>query len=169
MAGGEDARAGEPAEPINLEELAPLVRRYSTMFAWRADDRDTLAQEALVRVWEFRERYNPRRGSVQNWVFGVVRNSARELWRLRGRDSAIRDRLGQEPSEYEAGQDREAEDRRRVHAAMLELSTRDQQLLYWRYWERLPYRDIARLLGCDERAARQAGRRAVARLGRHLR
>lgn len=167
-AGGEDSPSRE-SEVITVEEMAPLVRRYSALFAWRNDDRDILAQEALVRAWQFRERYNPRRGSIQQWVFGLVRNSARELWRSRRRDSAIHDRLGQEHVESAADRDRETEDRRRVRVAMLDLSARDQQLLYWRYWEQLPYRDIARLLGCDERAARQAGRRAVARLGRHLR
>lgn len=75
---------------------------------------------------------------MQQWLFGIVRNCARELWRSQQRDSEMRHRLSQEHVRAPADRVHDDADLRRIRSAMLELSGRDQQLLYWRYWERRP-------------------------------
>lgn len=60
-------------------------------------------------------------------------------------------------------------DRTHVLEAMMDLQPAEQEILFLRYWERPPYREIARRLGLSEAACRQRHRRAIVRLGRRLR
>lgn len=151
-------------DPLALNVLA---RSYSRLFAAAADDREALTQEVCARAWAGRHAFTPSRGTFEQWVFGIVRNTAREAWRKSRRERSLWQRL--RSAVVPAPPDLDAVALRYdISAALQRLSRRDQQLIYWRYWEGRRYREIGEALGVDERAARQAARRAVARLGRYL-
>lgn len=156
------AQARSKGSGLDFELLAPLAMRQASLFARSEDDRESIAQEALARAWAHRDRFDATRGTGEAWLFGFVRNVARERHRSQGREAALWRRLiGREAAPID--------DRAMVVAALERLSTEDQHVLFLRYWMDLSYRDMADQLGIGEATGRQRVRRAVARLGRHLR
>lgn len=55
-----------------------------------------------------------------------------------------------------------------LRRALAALSGADQQLVVWRSFERLPFEEISRRLGCSAEAARKRWARAVEQLGQSL-
>lgn len=148
---------------VDYDRLAEAAWRQARMFSFSSDERDQIAQEALARSWERRAQFDGRRGPVESWLFGIVRNVARELHREARRREGLWRRL----------QDRidspDAYERIALIETLEQLDTGDQELLYWRFWLGLSHIEVASRLGISPQASRQRLRRAIARLGRHLR
>jgi RNA polymerase sigma-70 factor (ECF subfamily) len=142
--------------------------QQAALFARSPDAREQLAQEAAARAWEHRRRYDPRRGSPEAWIFGLVRNVAREADRAERRRRSLWQRLLiRQASEYPS---RGAVDgAERVREALLELTENEQLVLFLRYWQDLAYDEIARRTGLSAANCRQLAKRGVTRLGRLLR
>jgi RNA polymerase sigma factor (sigma-70 family) len=162
-----DARYSQMVGDTHMELVVQIARRQAAAFVRRVEDREALASEAASRAWELRDRYDPTRGPLERWLFGIVRTVAREWLRDEGRTLALSRRL------QAAGRNRQVDveiqpDFDKLHLAFARLDERQQLVLYLRYWRDLPYRDIARRLGLSEAACRQVSRRALLRLGRML-
>lgn len=152
-----------PTTELDFADLAIVARRQASVFAGTPDERDSIAQEALTRAWEWRHRFDPSRGLVESWLFGLVRNVAREHYRDRRRWQSLSERLLRVRSAHRPT------DRGDVVDAVMHLSPTDQELVYLRYWERRSHREIAGRLGITDAACRQRLRRAVVQIGRQLR
>jgi len=147
---------------VDFTELTRTAKRQAAMFESSTEGREVIAQEALARAWEKRHSYQPARGPVEAWLFGLVRNVARERYRDSRRRHDLWHRLtGVLPS----GSDMRSD----VLDALMELPSEEQQLLYLRFWEDLSHREIAERIRVTEAASRQRLRRAIVQLGRRLR
>lgn len=156
------APGGGLAGELNFGQLTVAATRQASLFATSADEREGIAQEAIARAWERRATFDAARGSPEAWMFGLVRNVAREQYRDRRRREALRERLRREEPTG-------ADDQIAVHDAITRLAPAEQEVLFLRYWERLSHDEIARQLGITSAACRQRVRRAMVRLGRLLR
>ena len=142
--------------------------QQAALFGRTPDAREQIAQEAAARAWEHRRRYDPHRGSPEAWIFGLVRNVAREAVRAERRQRSLWQRLlvrhaSERPS-------RGAVDgAERVREALLDLTENEQLVIFLRYWQDLPYDEIARRTGLSTANCRQLAKRGVTRLGRLLR
>lgn len=143
-----------------------IAKRQATAFASTADEREQLASEAAARAWEARHRFDPAKGSLEQWLFGLVRNVARERRREQHRQRGLLTRLRSIAGEVAAAPRGEVVD---LHAAFSKLNEREQLVLYLRYWCDLPHEEIAGHLRLSKSASRQIARRALIRLGRTLR
>lgn len=165
---GIDADLGRTIAPargwlVNFSELASVATRQASAFARTAEERDLIAQEGLSRAWERQHTFDPARGTAEAWLFGIIRNVARE----QRRDERTQESLW---SRLRGTNGNEASDERlEVVEAMLRLPDADQELLYLRFWEGRRHRDIAHQLGITEATCRQRLRRAIVELGRTLR
>jgi RNA polymerase sigma-70 factor (ECF subfamily) len=144
-----------------------LAFQQAALFAPTPDLREQIAQEAAARAWEYRRRYDPRKGSLEAWIFGLVRNVAREANRAERRQRSVWQRL---LTRHEAQRvdTQMADGAERVREALLELSANEQHVLFLRYWQDLPYDEIARRTGLSPANCRQLAKRGVTRLGRLL-
>lgn len=147
---------------LDFTHLARTAKRQAVMFARSTDEQEVIAQEALARAWEKRESYEPERGAAEAWLFGLVRNVARERYR----DTRRRRDLWQRLRVRMAGR---SDERLYLLEAVIELPLEEQQLLYLRFWEDLSHREIAIRISVTEVASRQRLRRAIVHLGRQLR
>lgn len=81
-------RRGEPDafDPFYDRFSRPL---YALGLRWLGNpaDAEELVSEALVRAWRAAENYDPNRGRVASWLFGVAHNVARDRWRVAGRNA----------------------------------------------------------------------------------
>lgn len=72
-----------------FEALYDRVARplYALGLRWLGDvgEAEELVQETLVRAWRQADRFDPARGRVGAWLFGIARHIATDRWRYRGR------------------------------------------------------------------------------------
>lgn len=149
-----------------VERHEARLRRFCTMLANdEALGRD-LAQEVFLRLWETRARYRPT-GRLRELLFTVARNLAR----THHRRQAVRTLFGllHAPAEAEEGPDPLVGSERAalVQAALRRLPEKFRVPLALRFYEELPYDEIARVIGRTESAARSRvfyGLRELAKL-----
>lgn len=78
--------AAEEAESFrkDLAALIPHLRAFARSLCNNASEADDLAQEALVKAWQARERFEPGT-NLKAWVFMILRNhfypERRKAWR----------------------------------------------------------------------------------------
>ena len=175
---GEQSRESETLPPVrrtsgdvkelNIERAMEIARRHATAYA-RPEDRERLASEATSRAWEAWAHYDAQRGSLEQWMFGIVRNIAREWNRDRARTQGLYRRLLGPRKDAGGDASEDVASLADLRSAFVRLDERQQRVLYLRYWCDLPYREVSARTGMSEATARQAVRRALIDLGRKLR
>jgi RNA polymerase sigma-70 factor (ECF subfamily) len=112
---------------------------------------EDVVQEAFVSLWRSGARYDRRRGSVRNWVLGVVHNRAIDAFR-RGlaresrnvSDEGIADRLpAAEQTDVEVARREEARD---VRLALDDLPPEQRQVIELAYFGGFSHAQIAEML-----------------------
>ena len=122
---------------------------------------EELVQEAFTRVWA-----SPRTPSAEpdfrRWLYRAITNLARDFHRRRVLESRLRfwDPPAIDPVEEVVHR---AEDRELLRA-VIALPLKDRQAIYLRYFDGLPFAEIAQVMGTTESAARVRVHRALKEL-----
>lgn len=149
----DQAKAGEPAA---RDALARRHRQAAYLLALQMlgnrDDAMDVAQDAMLRFFSTLASFDARR-RVQPWLFTIVRNQVRDLWRRRRRrpaDSAVEsDALVEQlaaPQPSPEADLRRRELRERVWRALATLPARQREIIVLRDFHDLSYRDLAQVL-----------------------
>jgi RNA polymerase sigma-70 factor, ECF subfamily len=112
---------------------------------------EDVVQEAFMSLWRSGARYDPRRGSVRNWVLGVVHNRAIDAFRRgvvrEGRnvsDEGLAERL---PADEETATEVARRDEaRQVRAKLQELPAEQRQVVELAYFGGFSHTQIAEML-----------------------
>jgi RNA polymerase sigma-70 factor, ECF subfamily len=142
-------------EPRAFEVIFDRHSAAAFSLAYRMCGRRAMAedvvQEAFVSLWRSGARYDRRRGSVRNWVLGVVHNRAIDAFR-RGTvrdsrnvsDEGIAERLvASEQTDVEVARREEA---RHVRGALDELPSEQRQVIELAYFGGFTHTQIADML-----------------------
>jgi RNA polymerase sigma-70 factor (ECF subfamily) len=145
----------QDGEPRAFEVIFDRHGSAAFSLAYRMCGRRAMAedvvQEAFVSLWRSGARYDRRRGSVRNWVLGVVHNRAIDAFR-RGlvresrnvSDEGIADRLpAAEQTDVEVARREEARD---VRLALDELPPEQRQVIELAYFGGFSHVQIAEML-----------------------
>ncbi|TMG60442.1 MAG: sigma-70 family RNA polymerase sigma factor [Chloroflexi bacterium] len=156
--------------PVTPEELCALyadrVCRFAAVVAGRDGDPEEIAQEALLKAITKLDRFDPRRGSMEGWLWRIVANTAKDATRkarlralltgrLARRDSAVVDLEAVAVERLSAGE---------LLEAIARLSPRDRQLLGLRFVADLDTASVGQIVGLSAESARRAIGRALDRL-----
>lgn len=109
---------------------------------------EEVVQESFLSLWRHGARYEQRRGSVRNWVLGVVRHRAIDTFRTRAAkqtrdvpDDGIAERLAaSEETELDVIR---SDDARQVREALGELPAEQRQVIELAYFGGLSHTEIA--------------------------
>ena len=138
-----------------------------------SSDRDLgsdLTAETFAVALASVERFNPAKGSPQQWLYGIANNQLKRLWRRNRVSSAARRRLQiQTPSTAATGwEEIEAADARldadRLAQALDRVAPKSREAVRLRIIEQLDYTEIADTLGCRPGTARSLVMRGLRRL-----
>ncbi len=165
-------------EPLTAETLcaryAERVYRFAAMVARNDIEAEDIAQEALERSIRKLGQFDPRRGTIESWLFRIVTNAARDAGRAANRRFALWQRLVAQRIDPEATAD-EVEERALAHlsdgdvlAAVRRLRPRERTVIALRFGADLDHTSIGAAIGLAPNAARVAVRRALDRLRDHL-
>ena len=149
----DQAKAGEPAA---CDALARRYRRAAYLLALQMlgnrDDAMDVTQDAMLRFFSTLNSFDAAR-RVQPWLFTIVRNQVRDLWRQRQRRPA--DAIGESdalvgqlaaPQPSPEADLRRQELRQRVWRALATLSPDKREIIVLRDFHDLSYSDIAEVL-----------------------
>jgi RNA polymerase sigma-70 factor (ECF subfamily) len=114
------------------------------------DAGEELAAETFAQAFDVRGEYDPHRGEVRAWLFGIAVNLLRHHYRKETRQLRAYARSGLDPVVDHEG---DAEDRLeadamgpRVAAALAKLNPNDREVLLLYAWAELGYEEIAAAL-----------------------
>jgi RNA polymerase sigma-70 factor, ECF subfamily len=145
-------RDGEPRafEVIFDRHSGPAFSLAYRMCGRRAMAEDVV-QEAFMSLWRSGARYDPRRGSVRNWVLGVVHNRAIDAFRRgvvrEGRNVSDEGLAEQLPADEETATDVARRDEaRHVRAKLQELPAEQRQVVELAYFGGFSHSQIAEML-----------------------
>ena len=149
----DQAKAGEPTA---CDALARRYRRAAYLLALQMlgnrDDAMDVTQDAMLRFFSTLNSFDAAR-RVQPWLFTIVRNQVRDLWRQRQRRPA--DAIGESdalvgqlaaPQPSPEADLRRQELRQRVWRALATLSPDKREIIVLRDFHDLSYSDIAEVL-----------------------
>jgi RNA polymerase sigma-70 factor, ECF subfamily len=168
-----DAAAAPLVSDQVIAEYLARIHRFAVMLSPLGADAEDLAQDACLRVIERAAQFDPRRGSLDAWVWRIVVNLARDRGRLARRTDLLTDRFvrfgrGEDasPSPEALALDRLRDDV--LLAAVRRLPQRHRSLIALRYGAGLSAAEIAEQLGTTRMATAKALRRALDRLRHDL-
>jgi RNA polymerase sigma-70 factor (ECF subfamily) len=151
-------------------EYAGRVYRFAAIVAKGDVEAEDLAQEALLRAIRHLRSFQASRGSVENWLWRIVVNAARDAGRVAARRMALWERLTTVQLHAEGVESlalRRLTDRELL-LAVRTLPKRDRAILALRYGADLDYPTVGKILGLRPHAATMATRRALIKLRMHL-
>jgi RNA polymerase sigma-70 factor, ECF subfamily len=119
---------------------------------------EELVQEALTRVWA--SPHTPSgEPDFRRWLYRAITNLARDYHRRRLLESRLRFWAPPKVDPLDEVIHR-ADDRELLHAVFA-LPIMDRQAIYMRYFDGLPFADVAEVMGTTESAARVRVHRAL--------
>jgi RNA polymerase sigma-70 factor (ECF subfamily) len=175
LAGGHD-----PALNALMDRHGPTLFHYLVRSLQNQDDAADLAQETFARVYENRDKFDPRR-KFSTWLYAIATNLVRDRFRWRARhpqvsldaenpqtDVSLRDTLRAadiEPDQALEVRERSAAVRRAVAALPVDL----RQPLVLAVYEGRSQADIGQILDCSAKAVETRLYRARQKLRESLR
>lgn len=134
------------------------------------DAAEDLTHDTFLRAHAAYDRVRPDADGARTWLMSIARNLSTDHHRRVSRWRRVLDRQRREaptPRDIaDIAADRER--LREVHAAIARLSRRDRELIGLRVAADLSFRDVARVVGVSEAAAKVATNRALQRLRARL-
>lgn len=163
------SRVEHPSAAELARSWYPRVRRFAGFVAASDADADDIAQEAMIAAIGNVDRYDPKRGPLDAWLWRIVVTRGRDLGRVARRQSLLVDRVStlQTPLQATGDVGDLALDRIRdqdLVAAVRVLPKRYRTLIALRYGAGLPMAEVAAALGVTRMAAAKATARALQHL-----
>ena len=162
---GTDARFRVIYDATYQDVFAYCLRRSSV-----EDAKDATADVYLV-AWR-RIDDVPGGHEALPWLYGVARKVLGNQRRSRSRLGSLANRIRNETPEAQVTPEAAVVRRERdqeVVDALGKLREPDSEVIRLALWEELPHADIARILGCSDRAVTMRLHRAMKRLGKQMR
>lgn len=125
---------------------------------------EDLAAETFARAFAGRRRFEPERGSVRAWLFGIARNLIRDHRRDERREMEMWKRANADRRPYAADDAARLAERLRLRAAFASLKTEWQEVVLLLAVGGLSYEEAAAVLRIPLGTVRSRYRRARARL-----
>jgi RNA polymerase sigma factor (sigma-70 family) len=167
--------AVEDFEAVFREHFAP-VHRFIARRVGKALAED-LAAEVFATAYRRRAAYQPGRGSLRSWLYGIANNVVRGHWRDEQQLLELDARLSRDlPGPLPTAQFADAADERviaaklapRIAGALAALNREQREVLLLHAWADVSHEEIAAALGIAQGTARSRLSRARAALRAQL-
>lgn len=150
------------------EATVDSVYRYARVLVRTPERAEDVAAEVYMRAWRSRERLRDE-SAVQPWLLTITHNVAMNMLG-RTREVADLSAVSEREDESASPESRLFADANAaaIRAAIVELTTEQQQVVFLRFFVGLPHEEVANRLGKNPNAVRAIQFRALGRLRKLL-
>lgn len=167
------ALAGEEKALRRLyRELHPSIHGYVIGRGLSREDAEDVVSQVFTRFLERLDHFDPRRGNVRAWIFGIARHALSDHYRRRSPDRAQNEPLEEmarhadDPAPDPLQTMILGEEEKLLHGLMADRPAEIRELFALRYGQGMSHREIAALTGLGEAALRQRFSRTLRELRR---
>lgn len=144
----ERIRAGDRfAFEAFFRETGPRLRCFLRVYSGAQIDPEDIVQEAFLEIWKRPDGYDPDRGTLQQYIYGIARKRVAQAWResppVTASAEIERVSPAREPQENAASGGLSAA----VRDGLMRLHTDERGLLWLREVEGYSYAELAEILG----------------------
>lgn len=115
---------------------------------------EEVLQETLMKAWREAARYDPERARLSTWLHQIAHNLCIDILRRQRREQPLKENadtiIGSDESPESLVQTQETQ--RQLTSAIGALSQRHRTALILTYYQSLPNRDVAQIMGISVRA-----------------
>ncbi len=127
-----------------------------------------LTQQTFLKAMLALPRYQPRGLPFRAWLYRIALNEIRMYWRRRSEVTVDLHALEVMPLAEEIGLDGREEDLAGLARALSRLNDAQSRLIELRYFDGLPFAEVAQVIGIGEDAAKMRTHRVLATLRQYL-
>ena len=144
----EQIRAGDTsAFEAFFRETAPRLRSFLRVYSGAQIDVEDIVQEAFLQIWKRPDGYDPDRGTLQQYIYGIARKRIAQAWResppIAASPETERVSPAREQHENAASEGLSAE----VRDGLMRLDSDERGLLWLREVDGYSYAELAEILG----------------------
>ncbi|SPF38681.1 RNA polymerase, sigma-24 subunit, ECF subfamily [Candidatus Sulfopaludibacter sp. SbA4] len=152
-----------------FEQHSAALFRLAYHLTGAIDAAEDVVQDCFLRLVRHPGRYDPRRGSLRQYLYGMVRNLVRQRWQAEGRLLALEDiLLDDDPADAPLDTALQAEVSDAVQSAIAALPALQREAIVLFEFEGLSLEEVAAAAGCDAGTVKSRLYRARERLRRTL-
>lgn len=150
-----------------MRTLHPAVHSIANRLLSDATAAEEVTQDTFVAVWRASSAFDPERGNVRAFVFGIARKKAIDRWRKETSYLRLSAALKESTRNHVEPADR-IEGRVDLLDAMARLTDRQSEAINLAYFGGLTYKEVALSLGIPEGTAKTRLREGLMHLRRLL-
>jgi len=152
-----------------FEQHSAALFRLAYHLTGAIDAAEDVVQDCFLRLVRHPGRYDPRRGLLRQYLYGMVRNLVRQRWQAEGRLLALEDiLLDDDPADAPLDTALQAEVSDAVQSAIAALPALQREAIVLFEFEGLSLEEVAAAAGCDAGTVKSRLYRARERLRRTL-
>ena len=148
------SRGDRDAFAALVEIHTPALERFAMRMLLERQRAEEVLQETLMKAWREAARYDPEKARLSTWLHQIAHNICIDILRRQRREQPLTENadtiIGSDESPESLAQTRET--RQQVTAAIGALSQRHRTALILTYYQSLPNRDVAQIMGISVRA-----------------
>ncbi len=127
-----------------MVEYGPQLRAFAARRVGSWGSAEDVVQETMLRAWKSAHHFDPQRGSLGGWLFGIMRNLLVDLARAGARrprtTSTAAESVAPDDTEHVVGS-------LTIAVALRKLSPEHRQVVDHCYLRQRPHSEVAELLG----------------------
>ena len=148
------SRGDRDAFAALVEIHTPALERFARRMLLERQRAEEVLQETLMKAWREAARYDPEKARLSTWLHQIAHNLCIDILRRQRREQPLTENadtiIGSDESPESLVQTQETQ--RQLTSAIGALSQRHRTALILTYYQSLPNRDVAQIMGISVRA-----------------
>ena len=148
------SRGDRDAFAALVEIHTPALERFATRMLLERQRAEEVLQETLMKAWQEAARYDPEKARLSTWLHQIAHNLCIDILRRQRREQPLAENaetiIGSDESPESLVHTQETQ--RQLTSAVSALSQRHRTALILTYYQSLPNRDVAQIMGISVRA-----------------
>ena len=148
------SRGDRDAFAALVEIHAPALERFATRMLLERQRAEEVLQETLMKAWQEAAKYDPEKARLSTWLHQIAHNLCIDILRRQRREQPLAENaetiIDSDESPESLVQTQETQ--RQLASAIGALSQRHRTALILTYYQSLPNRDVAQIMGISVRA-----------------
>ncbi|HEU5409504.1 MAG TPA: RNA polymerase sigma factor [Candidatus Acidoferrales bacterium] len=129
-----------------FQEVSPRLRGFVRLFAGGQCDAEDIVQETFLQLWKRPDGYDPERGTLRQYMYGIARKRIAQRWRDSGRNVSTETAMPHGCA-HDHHEDPSSELSATVRDGLMRLDADARALLWLREAEGYSYSELAEILG----------------------